>query len=235
MNRGRQLPLDLGHRPALTRDSYLVSATNQAAFDAIGDPALRPDGRLILCGPQDSGKTHLAAIWASVAGAAAIAADALNSTQVASLADGGAFVIEDADRIAGQKSNEHALFHALNLSAAHGARMLITGRSAPAHWPIVTPDVASRLQSLPMIAIGPPDDTLLSSILNKLFSDRQLSVSPDATRFLVSRMERTFAAAERIVEALDNRALADKRPVTRNLAMELLASEPDVIFGMGEI
>ena len=231
MTGGRQLPLDLGHRPALTRDSFLVSSSNQAAFDAVAETGLGPAGRLVLVGPEGCGKTHLATIWARDARADVVAARDLTEDVAGTLTAERAIVIEDADRAAGMTAREHALFHALNLSAAHGARVLITGRLAPARWPVRTPDLASRLQALPQVEINPPDDTLLSSILNKLFSDRQLSASPEAIRFLVPRMERTFAAAERIVASLDRRALADRRPVTRNLAMELMASEPGVICG----
>jgi len=80
----------------------------------------------------------------------------------------------------------------------------------------------------------PPDDALLSSILDKLFCDRQLSVSRDAIRFLVLRMERTFAAAERVVSNLDRMAMAARRRVTRNLAMDLYGADPAVITGTGE-
>ena len=230
----RQLPLDLGYRPALARRDFLVSDTNRAAFDAACDPALGGAGRLVLTGPEGAGKTHLAAIWAAAAEAGVAAAEDLSDAAVRDMADVAAVVIEDADRVAGQTAAEHLLFHALNLTAAHGVRVLLTARTPPARWGVRTPDLASRLAALPHVAIGPPDDSLLSKILDKLFSDRQLSASPDAVRFLVPRMERSFARAVRIVAALDSLALATRRPITRNLAMDLYDADPEAITGTGE-
>jgi hypothetical protein len=56
----------------------------------------------------------------------------------------------------------------------------------------------------------------------KLFADRQLAVAPGLVRYLVSRMDRSFAAAERLVGDLDRAGLARHRPVTVRLAGEVL-------------
>lgn len=234
MSRARHLPLDLALRPALSRGDFLVSSSNRAAFEAACDPALGRAGRLILTGPEGAGKTHLATIWAAASGAGAMHADDLDEARVGTLMDGGAVVIEDADRLAGREEDEKLLFHALNLSSAHGTRLMLTGRGAPARWGMTIPDLASRLAALPHLTIGPPDDTLLSSILDKLFKDRQISASADTIRFLVPRMERSFAAAVRIVTELDHRALAERRPITRNLVRELYETDADIVTGTGE-
>ena len=230
----RQLPLELAHRPALAREDFLVSASNRAAFDAACDPALGVTGRLVLTGPEGSGKTHLASIWGAATGAVSLPASELSEDSVEALMKADAAVIEDADRVAGQVEAERLLFHALNLTASHGARLLVTGRQAPAWWPVATPDLASRLAALPHLAIGAPDDELLSSILDKLFSDRQLSAKPEAISFLVSRMERSFSAAVRVVAHLDRLALASRRGITRSLAKELYDAEPGVLTGTGD-
>ena len=227
----RQLPLELAYRPAHARRDFVLSDTNRAAFEIACDPQLGGNDRLVLTGPEGCGKTHLAAIWAAETGATGTCAADLTEEFVGGLIGRGAAVIEDADRIAGRRDAEHLLFHALNVAAAHATRLVLTGRDAPARWTMATPDLASRLAALPQIVIGPPDDTLLSKIFDKLFSDRQLSASPEAIDYLVSRMERTFAAAVRIVVALDHLALASRRAITRNLAMDLYATDPAAITG----
>ena len=80
--------------------------------------------------------------------------------------------------------DETALFHLLNLAREEAAYVLLTARTAPAAWTIRTPDLASRLKALPVVALAPPDDALLRAVLVKLFADRQLGVDeqPDRIR-----------------------------------------------------
>jgi chromosomal replication initiation ATPase DnaA len=56
----------------------------------------------------------------------------------------------------------------------------------------------------------------------KLFSDRQLAVDEGLIAYIVTHIERSFAAARAIVAMLDAAALRTKRPLTRALAAELL-------------
>ena len=63
-------------------------------------------------------------------------------------------------------------------------------------------------------------------MLTKLFADRQLAVDPAVVEFIVTRMERSLEAANAIVEHLDREALAEGRPVTRQLAASVLGEGP---------
>ena len=228
----RQLPLVMEHRPALGRADFLVSACNAEAARQISAWRDWPGRRLALYGPARAGKTHLAHVWMQEAGAARVAAADLDEAETARLARHGRAVVEDVDALAAleparRTAAEKALFHLMNLAGAEGAWLLLTGRDAPARWPILTPDLASRLGALPVARLAPPDDTLLSSLMVKLFADRQVQIGPGAIKFLVRRIERSFAAVEAAVEALDRRSLAMKRPVTRAMAAEYLGEQPE--------
>ena len=74
----------------------------------------------------------------------------------------------------------------------------------------------------PVARLEPPDDALLAAVLVKLFTDRQLPVAPEVVSYLVSRMDRSFAAAERLVARLDAAGLERRRRITRSLAAEVL-------------
>ncbi|MCB4379175.1 chromosomal replication initiator DnaA, partial [Synechococcus sp. MU1644] len=84
------------------------------------------------------------------------------------------------------------------------------------------PDLQSRVDAAGHAALDAPDDSLLGAVLAKLFSDRQLTPRPDVIPYLVTHMERSFAAARQIVADLDTASLAQKKPVTRNLAAACL-------------
>jgi chromosomal replication initiation ATPase DnaA len=223
----RQLALDLPARPALGRAEFYVAAPNRLALAQIDRWPDWPDGKLAVVGPPASGKTHLAHVWAGRAAAQIIPASALPAFDLERVADDGAVAVEDADAIPAlgfeAARAEEALFHLHNRLALGGGTLMVTGTGRPATWRLRLPDLASRLRACVVAELAPPDDTLLAAILVKLFSDRQLEVSPDVIDYLLPRIERTFAGAQAVVMRLDRVALARRRQVTVRLAAELLA------------
>lgn len=218
MNDGpRQLALALPVSVSYGRDDYVVSDANRAAFDLVG-AAGWPSEILVLVGPEGAGKTHLAGLFAETAGATVIAAADLARFDPLDLGARTAVVIEDA----GEGLDERALFHLLNALRQSGGRCLITARTAPATWGLDLPDLVSRLRAATPVELGLPDDRLLEALIAKLFSDRQTTVDPGVVAFLARRMERSFPAALRLVEALDHEALATKAPIGRAMAARIL-------------
>ena len=216
-----QLTFHLPGEPALGRGDFFVSSGNSVAADAIQAWHEWPQGKLVLVGPQGAGKTHLVHVWAALTDARIVAAGDLATAPVQELA-GGPAAIEDADRIAGTPALEEAMFHLHNLALAQGQPLLITAARPPVRWGLSLPDLASRMQGSAMVTLAPPDDALLSAVLVKLFADRQLAIEPPVVAYLVNHMDRSFAGAGRLVEALDQAALAKRRRITRALAGEVL-------------
>lgn len=220
----RQIPLDLRVPPALAREDFLVTPDLAPALALIDRVADWPQGRLLLIGPEGSGKTHIAAFWAQAHGARCVPADALHPEAVDGLlAEDGALVVEDLHRAAGVKPVEEALFHLWNLAPMRHALLLLTARTPPRDWNLDLPDLRSRMDSVTQLRLGPPDDALLAAVLVKLFADRQLEVAPGLVTSLTRRMDRDLGLARRLVAAIDQGAMAAGRPVTRPLALDVLA------------
>lgn len=217
----RQLTFDLPSREQFRRADFFVSPANALALAAVDGWRDWPGGKMLLLGPAGSGKTHLARLWAAEAGAAVISAQELTQADLPGLATVGAVVVEDGAAVAGDADLEAAFFHLHNLVLPAG-RLLITAEAPPRDWGLTLPDLASRLQASGITRLDPPDDALLSAVLIKLFSDRQLAVPPNLIPYLVLRIERSIAAARALVAALDARSLAEARPITRQMAADLL-------------
>jgi len=215
-NRPRQLALALDHAESYARDDFLSGPGNAAALTLIDSWPDWPAGAVALVGPEGSGKSHLASIWADASGARTISGRALgDSDLLASLATG-ALVVEDA-----AAADERALFHLINLAREEESFLLFTARAAPTLWTVAIADLASRLRALPVVTLQAPDDAMLRGVIIKLAADRQLVLDESVVRYLLSRMERSFAAVRAAVIALDNEALRQGRPVTRALAARL--------------
>lgn len=214
----RQLALALDHSVSFAREDFLSGPSNIAALTLIERWPDWPDRIAALIGPQGSGKSHLAAIWAEAAGARVLSANLLSVADVPASLATGALVVEDLEAA---DLDEQALFHLINLAREERAYVLLTGRLSVAGFPIAIRDLASRLRAVPAIMLTPPDDALLRSLLIKLAADRQLALDEPLVNYLVRRIERSFAAAHAAVQRLDHESMRQHRPVTRALAAEL--------------
>jgi len=217
-----QLTLNLPHRPQLTRADFLVGAANESAAALIDRFPDWPNRIVVLIGPPGSGKTHLSQIWKDEAGAAEIAARELAAPAIEPLLAKGRLLVEDLHEAG---VDEAALFHLLNRARERQAFLLLTSRRPAASLDLALPDLASRLRAALPAELTAPDDDLLQRVLVKLFADRQLLVDPGVVAFVARRIERSLDAANRVVAALDEAALAAGRPVTRHLAGTILGRD----------
>ena len=215
----RQLAFALPHAESLTRDNFLEGPANEAGLALIDSWPDWPNRIMLLVGPEGSGKSHLAAIWAEDAGARSTAAHALALDDVPGALATGALVIEDLEP---GRLDERAMFHLMNLARQDEAFVLMTTRLSPSAFEVELRDLRSRLRAVPTVSLLPPDDLLFRGLIVKFCADRQLSVDETVVSYLTSRIERSYAAARQAVHLLDSEALRLGRPVTRALAAELL-------------
>ncbi len=215
-----QLAFSLPAKEALGREDYFVSGANALAVAAVENWANWPLNKLVLIGTAGSGKTHQAMVWAQETGARVVSANAL--VDPVSLAQG-ALVIEDLHLIAGDRAAETLAFHVHNLMQEGGYPMLVTSTTAPARLDFVLPDLKSRMEGTSVATLEVLDDALLMALVMKMFSDRQIAIKPDLLNYVMPRLPRSFDAVRGFVEAMDARALAERRPIGKGLARDVLA------------
>jgi chromosomal replication initiation ATPase DnaA len=211
--------LALPHAESLTRDNFLEGPANEAGLVLVESWPDWPNRIMLLVGPEGSGKSHLASIWAERSGARSTSAHALTATAVPGALATGALVVED---LKPGDFDERAMFHLMNLAREDEAYVLMTARIAPSAFEVELRDLRSRLRAVPAVSLLPPDDLLFRSLIVKFCADRQLSVDETVVSYLSTRIERSYAAVRQAVELLDTEALRLGRPVTRALAAELL-------------
>lgn len=214
--KGAQLVLDLPHVESWDEADFFITYRNEQALRLV---KAWPDWHApaaIVYGPPQSGKTYLAKIWQARSNArfleAAQLAAHIWSEPFAPL------IVEDIDTAT---FCETALFHHLNLAREHGSSILFTAETPPGQWKLALPDLRSRIRSYPAAEIQQPDEEQLAALLVKHFSDRQIEVPPGVISYLVSRMERSMAAAQRLTAHIDKLALSEHRKITRPFAAKV--------------
>lgn len=222
--RPRQLSLDLPFRTALSRGDFAVAECNALAVGWVDRWPDWPGAGLILHGPEGCGKSHLAAVWQASSGALALNDGALDLESGRALAErGGALLLEDIDtRLTAVPVWQETLLHLYNAVRLAGGGLLMTARSLPGAWPVDLPDLRSRIAAMPAAGIALPDDRLLETVMRKQFGDRQLTVPPETVRYVLPRIERSFAAIREFVDRIDRLALERRRKIGRDLAAEVL-------------
>ena len=134
-------------------------------------------------------------------------------------------IIEDGDALIGNLAGEKGLFHLYNIFKEEQRSFLLTLKEPPVRRTFALPDLASRLRAAPSVAIREPDEDLLSAVLVKHFSDRQIRVGADALNYILPRIERSFEAVRDLVEEADKRAMAQQRKISIPLLREILSQE----------
>ncbi len=180
-------------------DSIVIGNANQAVVEALRDPSGWPFRTAILRGAAGSGKTLLGR-WFAAAG--------LGET------------IDGADAI-----DETALFHRWNRAQEDGTPLLLipdADMDGEGAWEIALPDLRSRLGAALALEIGTPDDDMMRDLIVSHAERRGLVLPEDALAYVVPRMTRSFAAAERFVATLDRLALERQARPTRNLCRDAL-------------
>ncbi len=176
------LPLDW---PQTRDDSrFILSEANRAAFDHFRNWSLWPVRATMLTGPRRSGRSLLARAFVE-------------------RVHGRLF-----DRAEGH--DEAELFHAWNAAQDDGRPIVMIADEVPPIWEIALPDLRTRLAITPVARIELPDDELFRGIIRLLFADRGLHIPEEALRFVSERVERSYLMAERVVEAIDRFAIAER-------------------------
>ena len=213
-----QLIFDLPCYPAIGTEDFFVSKANSLAFEVVQNWANWNDRRVLITGGKGSGKTHLSHVWANLSGAKFIE---LNN-QEQDLSNIKTLIIENIDLIISIPTFEEKLFHLLNFAKQLDIYVLMTSSVAASRLGVQLLDLSSRLQATEHFPIYPPDDALLSAVLVKQFSDRQINISPSLIEYILKRITRSLSSVSNFVVSLDNLMMKTKKGPSRVMISEVL-------------
>jgi len=183
-----QIALPLDWPQAQDESRFILSDANRAAFEHFRTWSLWPVKATMLTGPRRSGRSLLARTFIERVGGR---------------------LFENADR-----HDEEGLFHAWNAAQDSGRPIVMIVDEVPPAWQIRLPDLRTRLAITPIARIEQPDDALFKAIIQLLFADRGMHIPDDALKYIGDRVERSYWMAERVVDAIDRFAIAERSRLT---------------------
>ena len=222
MKNSKQLYFEMPNKKALGIEDYIITESNNFAFDLIVKILKGETNFGLISGPSYSGKTHLSKILIKNARNYKTLyfdrdyQNILNRFEVSDI-----LILENIDKIKDDKS-EQDLFHIINFAKENNKKLLMTSRKPISEIDLNLEDLESRLNSIIEAKIKEPDDQLMKLILIKIFNDKQLKIKPNVIDFLVSRLERSYKSINLFIEKIDKFSLEKGKKITIRLINDLL-------------
>ncbi len=227
------LPLER-RRPDRFED--FVPGPNANVVDALRALLQGKGGQLFIRGGEGSGKSHLlnatcnqaqaqqqSAFYLPLGALPDEAADSLAGLETMDVV-----CFDDIDRVAGNETWEHALFHCFNRLRANGGRLVVSSTLALSQLPLNLPDLASRLSWDIRLRLQALEDADKLHVLEQRARAVGIELAPEVGRYLLSRGTRNLAVLLDHLESVRVAALKRKRKITIPLAREvLLEHTPD--------
>ena len=213
-----QLILKFPTHQAYKKEDFYVSPSNQEAYDFINSWPKWIKRIINIFGPSGSGKSHLVSILKSKTSCLLINSNELDEKIFLKFKTKEALIIENLD----EKISEKLLFSLWNIALQDNKYLLITSRKPINSYKFKLNDLISRVNSSLIIGINLPSDDLISVILTKNFSDKQIKVEKKHIDYIIKRIDRSYEKISQFILTLDKYSLKKGSPFSLKLIKEVL-------------
>ena len=213
-----QLILKFPEHRAYKKEDFYVSPSNEEAFDFISSWPKWIKRIVNIFGPTGSGKSHLASILKTKTKCLEILPEDLNEKIISQFKTKEALIIENFN----EKISEELLFSLWNTALQDNKYFLINSIKPINSYKFKLPDLVSRIKSSLSIGIKLPSDDLISAIIAKNFSDKQIIVEEKHIDYIIKRIDRSYEKISQFILTLDKYSLKKGSPFSLKLIKEVL-------------
>ena len=213
-----QLILKFPEHRAYKREDFYVSPSNQEAYDFINSWPKWIKRIVNIFGPSGSGKSHLSSILKTKTKCLEILANELNEDIIFEFKTKEVLIIENFN----EKISEELLFSLWNIALQDNKYFLINSIKPISSYKFKLPDLSSRVKSSLNIGIKLPSDDLISAIIAKNFSDKQIMVEEKHIDYIIKRIDRSYEKISQFILTLDRYSLKKGSPFGLKLIKEVL-------------
>ena len=213
-----QLILKFPEHRAYKKEDFYVSPSNEEAFDFISSWPKWIKRIINIFGPSGSGKSHLASILKSKTKCLEILPKDLNEDIISEFKTKEVLIIENFN----EKVSEQLLFSLWNTALQDNKYFLINSIKPISSYKFKLPDLISRIKSSLSIGIKLPSDDLISAIIAKNFSDKQIIVEEKHIDYIIKRIDRSYEKISQFILTLDRYSLKKGSPFGLKMIKEVL-------------
>ena len=200
------------------KEDFYVSPSNQEAYDFINSWPKWIKKIVNIFGPSGSGKTHIVSILKNKTSTLEIMSNALNDKTFFEFKTKEALIIENIN----EKISENLLFSLWNIALQDNKYLLTTSIKPMSAYKFKLLDLKSRVNSCVSVGIKLPSDDLISVILSKNFSDKQIKVEKKHIDYIIKRIDRSYEKISQFISFLDKYSLKKGDPFSLKLIKEVL-------------
>ena len=198
---------------------YYVSSNNYSAFKLIDGWPDWPGKWLNIYGEKGSGKTHLSKILENkIKKAKIISANKINNNIIQDLNRLDCLIVDNFNN----DIDEELLYTIFNHSKQLNNYVLINSLNSIKNLNFNLKDLQSRINSFVFIGIELPTDDILKVIITKTLSDKQISISPKLTDFIINNVERSYQKMFKFIKEVDELSLSTGKSININLIKKVL-------------
>ena len=198
---------------------FFVSTNNFSAYKLIESWPTWPGKWLNIFGSSGSGKTHLAKILEKkIDKIRLIQAKHINDQIIQDLNNLDCLIIDNFKN----NIDEKLLYSILNQSKQLDNYILINSHYSVNNCNFKLDDLKSRVNSFLYIGIQLPTDDLLKVIISKTLSDKQISINPKISDFIINNVERSYEKMFKFLKDLDELSLSTGKSININLIKKVL-------------
>ena len=201
---------------------YYVSSNNFSAYRLIESWPNWPDKWVNIFGPTGCGKTHLSNILKKKINSVEILnAENITDKTISKFEKLNCLIIDNYEK----NIDEKTFYSILNSSKQLDTYVVVNSSIPIKAIKFDLKDLRSRAKSFVNLGIELPTDDLLTVIISKFFSDKQIELNPKISEYIIKNTERSYEKVFKCIKEIDDLSLSSGKSININLIKKVLKDE----------
>ena len=210
--------IKFAHEKSFKESDFFVSTSNKHVYDLLNSWPKWENNLVNICGENFSGKSHIINIFIKKFKGVIFNAETFSNDNLLDLDPHQNIILENLNKI----NDEKLIYTLINYVEQNNKYLIITSHKSISEIGFNLIDLKSRAKNFLIQNIKKPDDELISALLIKNLSDRQIIIEKKLINYVVNRIHRSYSKIFDFIYKIDEMSLKKKKSININLIREIL-------------